>query len=286
MNNQIYPCLWFDGKAREAATFYCSVFSAGPGGEDSKITADNPMVVTFELAGKKFMGLNGGPMFTINPSISMFVTCSSNNEIVNYWNKLSEGGSPLMQLDKYPWSEKYGWIKDKFGMTWQLMMGDVAQTGQKINTSFLFANEQYGKAREAIELYTSIFPSAKIHHQELYKAGEGQPEGYLKFGHFTLNNEIFAAMDGPGDHQFNFGEGLSIVVNCDTQEEIDRYWDKLTSNGGTESQCGWLKDKFGVSWQIVPTVLGKLMSDPEKSPRVIQAFMKMKKFNIEALLNA
>jgi predicted 3-demethylubiquinone-9 3-methyltransferase (glyoxalase superfamily) len=93
-------------------------------------------------------------------------------------------------------------------------------------------------------------------------------------------------MDGPGNHAFNFGEGLSIVVDCDTQEQIDHYWDKLTADGGEESMCGWLKDKFGVSWQIVPAILGKLMSDPEKGPRVVQAFLKMKKFDIETLMNA
>lgn len=140
MTNQIYPCLWFDGQAKAAAEFYCSVFKG------SKIVSENPMVVMFELNGKKFMGLNGGPMF-----------------------------------------------------------------------------------------------------------------------------------------QFN--ESVSFVVNCDTQEEIDYYWNKLTE-GGSESQCGWLKDKFGLSWQIVPSILGKLMSDPEKSEKVVQAFMKMKKFIIKDLPEA
>jgi predicted 3-demethylubiquinone-9 3-methyltransferase (glyoxalase superfamily) len=280
MNNKIYPCLWFDGKAKEAAEFYCTIF------ENSKITANNPLVVTFEICGKKIMALNGGPMFSINPSISIFVTSNNDNEIENYWNKLSKGGgTAMMPLDKYPWAEKYGWIKDKFGMTWQLMVGDLGQTGQKITTSFLFSNKQYGNAREAITFYTSIFPNSKIHHQELYKAGEPQPEGYLKFGHFTLNNEVFAAMDGPGDHAFTFNEGLSLVVECENQNEIDLYWEKLTA-GGEESKCGWLKDKFGVSWQIIPVVLGKLMSDPEKGKRVMQVVMQSVKFDIAALQNA
>jgi predicted 3-demethylubiquinone-9 3-methyltransferase (glyoxalase superfamily) len=140
MTNPIYPCLWFDGQAKAAAEFYCSIF------KNSKITNDTPMVVNFELNGRKFMGLNGGPTF-------------------------------------------------------------------------------------------------------------------------------------------KFNEAVSFVVDCETQEEIDFYWDKLVA-GGSESQCGWLKDKFGVSWQIVPTVLEKLLSDPEKAQRVVQAFMKMKKFEIEKLLNA
>jgi len=141
MTNQIYPCLWFDNQAQDAAKFYCSVF------KNSKITADNQMVVAFELNGKKFIGLNAGP-------------------------------------------------------------------------------------------------------------------------------------------QFQFNEAISFVVDCETQEEIDYYWNKLMADGGNEGSCGWLKDKFGVSWQIVPTVLPKLLSDPGKAQKVMQAYMQMKKFDIKTLENA
>jgi predicted 3-demethylubiquinone-9 3-methyltransferase (glyoxalase superfamily) len=141
MAHPIYPCLWFDGQAKAAADFYCSVF------KNSRITSDTPMVVIFELNGSKFMGLNGGP-------------------------------------------------------------------------------------------------------------------------------------------HFKFSEAVSFVVNCGTQEEIDHYWEKLTTGGGEESMCGWLKDKYGVSWQIVPAQLGTLMSDPVKGERVGKALMKMRKLDIEALANA
>lgn len=141
MAKQVYPCLWFDGQAKAAAEFYCSIFS------NSKITDENPTVVKWELNGKEFMGLNGGPQFKAN-------------------------------------------------------------------------------------------------------------------------------------------EAISFVIECETQEEIDYYWNHLIADGGAESQCGWCKDKFGVSWQVVPSIIGKLMSDPEKGQRVVAAFMQMKKFNIEALRNA
>ncbi len=141
MNNEIYPCLWFDGQAKAAAEFYCTVFP------DSKIIQSSPMVVMFELNGKKFMGLNGGP-------------------------------------------------------------------------------------------------------------------------------------------HFQFNEAVSFVIPCEDQAEIDYYWNKLTADGGQESQCGWLKDKFGLSWQVVPAILGDLVSDPVKGQRVVAAFMKMKKFDIETLKNA
>jgi len=279
MNNNIFPCLWFDGKAKEAADFYCSIFS------NSKVTVNTPMVVQFEIEGKKLMGLNGGPMFKINPSISLFVTCHTNEEIEDVYNKLVEGGSAMMALDKYPWSEKYAWVVDKFGMTWQLMLGNVPEGGQKITTSFLFVGELCGKAQEAMKHYTSIFPNSAINYAEYYKVGEEQPEGNLKFGSFSLNNEMFAAMDGPGNHNFTFNEGVSLMVECQTQEEVDNYWNKLTE-GGQESQCGWLKDKFGVSWQIVPKALGRLMSDPSRAQRVMAKVMGMKKLDIQTLENA
>ncbi|HQE34113.1 MAG TPA: VOC family protein [Flavobacterium alvei] len=278
MKKTIYPCLWFDGNAKASADFYCSIF------KNSKIINNTPMVVRFEIEGKLIMGLNGGPMFKINPSISLFVTCETNEEIESIWNQLSKEGTIMMPLDQYPWSEKYGFVADKFGVCWQLMLGEIPPNGQKIMPCFLFVEEQYGKAQAAIKQYTSIFPNSEIQDLSIDESEDPQQKGSLKFGNFKLQNELFAAMDGFGKHQFQFNEGVSLVVECDTQDEIDNYWTKLTE-GGSESQCGWLKDRFGVSWQIVPTILSELMSDPEKASRVVQAFMKMKKFNIETLLN-
>lgn len=279
MKNTIYPCLWFDGNAKAAADFYCSIF------DHCKIVDDNPMVVRFEIEGKLIMGLNGGPMFKINPSISLFVTCETNEEIETIWNKLIEGGNIMMPLDEYPWSKKYGFVADKFGVCWQLMLGEISQNRQKIMPCLLFVGEQFGNAQQAIKQYISIFLNSEIVDLSIDESEDVQQAGSLKFGNFTLQNQLFAAMDGFGEHQFQFNEGVSFVVECDTQTEIDNYWTKLTE-GGSESQCGWLKDRFGVSWQIVPSILGELVSDPEKGPRVVQAFMKMKKFDIETLLNA
>ena len=279
MNNSIYPCLWFDNLAKEAARFYCSIFN------NSKIISENSFISKFELEGKAIIALNGGPMFKINPSISLFVTCQTEGEIKNLYDKLMEGGGAMMALDKYPWSEKYAWVVDKYGMTWQLILRELPEGQQKIKVSFLFVGDLYGKAHDAIKHYSTIFPNSHIDSMEFYHEGEAQPEGNLKFGLFSLNKEFFAAMDGPGNHDFEFNEGVSITVECETQTEIDHYWTKLTE-GGAESQCGWLKDKFGVSWQIVPTVLGTLMNDPAKAGKVMEAFMKMKKFDIEKLLQA
>jgi predicted 3-demethylubiquinone-9 3-methyltransferase (glyoxalase superfamily) len=143
------------------------------------------------------------------------------------------------------------------------------------------------QAEEAAIFYTSIFKHSAIGKISRYgKEGfeiHKRPEGSAMVVTFRLNDMEFIALNG--GPLFRFNEAISIVVNCETQDEIDHFWDRLTE-GGKESQCGWLKDKYGVSWQIVPTILGKLMSDPEKSGRVMKAFLQMKKFDIEKLKQA
>lgn len=279
MTNQIHPCLWFDGKAKEAAELYCSVI------KNSKITTDTPMVVMFELNGKKIMGLNGGPMFKINPSISLFILADTIDETNEIWNKLEKDSMKvLMPIDKYPWSERYGWLQDKFGMTWQIMVSDSGDAGLKITPSMLFTGKQFGRAEEAVKFYSSVFDNSSTDVMLLYPEGDANA-GKVMFSEFKLDKYPIIAMDGPGEHDYSFNEGVSFVVNCDTQEEIDHYWNKLTE-GGEESMCGWLRDKFGVSWQIVPAMIGKLMADPEKGKRVMQEILKMKKLDIKTLENA
>ena len=277
MNNNIHPCLWYDGNAKAAADFYCSLF---PG---SKITADTPMVVNFELNGQKFMGLNGGPMFKPNPSVSFFITNESDDEINELWKQLSEGGKVMMALDKYDWSEKYGFVQDQFGLAWQIMKGKFSDVNQKITPSFLFVGNNFGKAEAAVKFYAEVFPQSSINGILLYQENEGPAAGTVKHSQFTLDKKVFMAMDGFGPHEFAFNEAISFVVECKDQQEIDYYWNTLTADGGQESQCGWLKDKFGVSWQIIPAILGKLMSNPATSQKVMAAFMKMKKFDIATL---
>ena len=277
--NSIYPCLWFNGNAKEAAIFYSSVFP------DTKITDENPFVVNFESSGQKFMCLNGGSEFQINPSISFFVVCETIEEIDRSYEQLKEGGVVLMPLDKYDWSEKYGWVQDRFGTSWQLSFGKMEDVGQKFSPTLMFTGTQQGRAEEAIQFYTSIFDSSNVHGVSRYEAGEGDVEGTVKHAQFNLGQHVFMVMDSSLPHAFGFNEGISLVVECETQEEIDRFWNRL-SEKGSEGQCGWLKDQFGVSWQIIPAILSQLMNDPERSQRVMQAFMRMKKFEIEKLLQA
>lgn len=280
MKNKIAICLWFDGKAKEAATFYCSVF------KDANITAENPLVTAFEASGYQFICLNGGPDFKFNPSISFYIVFEDENEIDEVWKKLSLGGNVLMPLNKYDWSEKYGWVQDKFGVTWQLSFGKLSDVGQVFTPSLMFVGDQYGKAKDAINHYTAIFKNSVVDGILPYGKDEAPDvEGAVKHAQFSLNGNKFMVMESNHSHNFSFNEAISLVVKCDNQSEIDYFWEKLTE-GGKESNCGWLKDKFGVSWQIVPTVLEELMSNPEKSERVTQAFLKMKKFDIEKLKQA
>jgi predicted 3-demethylubiquinone-9 3-methyltransferase (glyoxalase superfamily) len=277
--NVIYPCLWFDGNAREAADFYCSVFKG------SKVKSENQLVVIFEAADQKFMLLNGGPMYKINPSVSFFVVCKDENEIDEAWQKLLEEGKVLMPLDNYPWSKKYGWIQDRFGVNWQLSFSAPDVVSQKFTPALLFTGDQCGRAEEAINYYISLFEDSSVLLVSKYSGEENEIAGNINHAQFKLRNRIFMAMDSSRMHNFSFNEGVSFVVECDDQKEIDHFWNNLTE-GGEESQCGWLKDRFGVSWQIIPSILDKLMSDPEKSKGVINAFLKMRKFEIDKLLEA
>ncbi len=278
MKNLIHPCLWFDDQAKNAAEWYCSLF------KNSSITTDTPMVLKFELEGTEFMALNGGPQFKINPSISVFVLCESVEETNRLWDKLMEEGHALIPIDKYDWSERYGWLQDRFGLTWQISLNGDAPIQQKIRSCMLFTRERFGMAEKALNFYSSVFEHSSTDLLMHYPEGT-EHAGKVLYSEFKLNRQNLIAMDGPGVHDYTFNEGVSIVVECESQKEIDYYWDKLTE-GGQESMCGWLKDQFGVSWQIVPAILGGLMSDPEKAPKVMHEFLKMRKFDIDTLLKA
>lgn len=152
---------------------------------------------------------------------------------------------------------------------------------QKITTFLTFDNQ----AEEAANLYTSIFKNSAIERISRYGEGAPAPAGSVMTITFRLDGQAFTALNG--GPSFKFAEGISLFVNCETQEEVDLYWDKL-SEGGEKGPCGWLKDKFGVSWQIVPSALGRLLADkdPEKAKRVMQAMMKMGKLDIKTLEEA
>lgn len=279
MSNLIFPCCWFNGNAREAAEFYCAIF------EDSKLISDSKMVVNFELCGKKIMGINGGPDFAMNPSISFTIATPSTEQTSDIWHKLINGGSAMIELGKYPWSEQYGWLKDKFGLTWQITNNSNQSDKISLTPSLLFTGTNFGKAREAFEFYELVFENSTTKMMVNYPPGDPN-EGKLMYGEFILRGTEINAMDGPGEHNFSFNEAISFVIHCKDQDEIDHHWSSLIENGGQESMCGWLKDKYGISWQVLPENLGELMSDPIKGQRVMNEILKMKKLDYNTLKNA
>lgn len=287
---KIDPFLWFDSQAKEAMNFYVSLFKNSRTGMVARYGEAGPgpkgtvMTTSFQLCGRNFSALNGGPLFKFTPAVSLFVNCETTEELDSAWGKLSQGGSVLMPLDKYPFSERFGWVQDRFGLGWQLHL-----TGQKqnINPFLLFVGKQKGRAEEAMRFYTSIFKNSGITRLERYGKVEGETEGTVLHAEFTLDGQTFMVMDSSRDHNFAFNEAFSFFVNCETQEEIDALWSTF-SKGGAESQCGWVKDKFDVWWQIVPTILGKLLhgSNPARSQKAMTAMLQMKKLNIAELQRA
>lgn len=278
MKSPLYPCLWFDNNSRDAADFYVSAFPS------SKILDSNPLVTTFELIGTKFMALNGGPMYKMTPAFSFSVYHENEMETRRLYNLLSKHGNILIPLDKYDWSPLYAWVEDKFGVSWQL---DANSSGQKekIIPTLLFVNQKNTMVKDAVEYYKNIFPGSDTIFEAPFPPGTGMPEGSLLFARFRLNENVINIMCSTEYHDYDFTPGNSIVIECETQEEIDFYWEKLGKDG-LYSMCGWLEDKYGVSWQIIPSVLPGLMMDPEKAGKVAQAFMKMQKLEIGPILDS
>lgn len=287
----ITPHLWFDQEANEAADFYVSTFP------ESRVTSvrtihDTPSgdcdIVSFDLIGQPFMAISAGPAFKFNPSVSFLVACKTKEEVQAMWDRLSEGGQALMELDSYPFSDLYGWTQDRYGLSWQVMYVGDQEVGQRITATLMFVGEVCGKAEEAVNLYASVFADSSVGPIDRYGPGEEpEKEGTVRYAPFTLAGHQFAAMDSEQAHDFAFNEAISFIVECDTQDEIDYYWNSLTAVPESE-QCGWLKDKFGVSWQVSPSRLEKMMRDAteEQLDRVTQAFLQMKKFDVAELEKA
>jgi len=299
---KITPHLTFNSHALEAVNLYTSVFKNSNVLNTTKFTEEDMKElyklpedirpgpagviksIGFQLNGHDFIAVNGGPYFTFTPAISFFVTCESEPEIDYLFEKLSESGQILMPLQKYDFSERYGWLQDKYSVSWQFML---TGTPQIITPFLMFVGEQYGKAEEAIKFYTSIFKDSAVNNIVYYGKENPSEEGKVVHASFRLMGEDFIAMESGLDHKFNFTEGISLYVSCDTQEELDHLWDKL-SEGGETQECGWLKDKYGVSWQIAPSIAWEMVNDSDtaKAQRVSTAILRMKKLDFDTIQKA
>lgn len=302
---KITPHLWFATEAKAAAAYYTGIFP------ESKVISTNVLrgtpsgdcdIVSFELWGQEFLSISAGPLFKFNPSVSFIVNFdplffkhspSPEKEarkcIDAVWDKLSRDGSVLMPIDKYPFSERYGWVQDKFGLTWQLILtrpeGDPRPS---IMPSLMFVGKNAGRAEEAMNFYLSVFKDSRKGQVQRYGSNQSpDKEGTVMFADFMIENRWLAAMDSARDHGFAFNEAVSLIVYCNTQKEIDYYWEKLSADPKAE-QCGWLKDKFGLSWQVTPPILDQWLTDKDQKrvKRVTDAFLKMKKFDLARLEQA
>lgn len=284
----ITPHLWFDRHAREAAELYVSTLP------DSQITdvttlhgtpSGDADIVSFVLCGQPFQAINGGPLFSFNPSVSFLVACRTAEEVDAHWAALSDGGSTLMELGAYPFSPRYGWTTDRYGLSWQVMQADPGPGATTITPTLMFVGDVCGRADEAVGYYTSTFPSSSVGDIARYEEMDGPNRpGTVKHAAFTLAGQPFAAMDSALGHDFGFNEAISFMVVCESQEEIDRYWDRLSAVAEAE-QCGWLQDRYGLAWQVVPARLDEMLRNgtEEQLGRVTQAFLPMKKFDLATL---
>jgi predicted 3-demethylubiquinone-9 3-methyltransferase (glyoxalase superfamily) len=300
---KITPCLWFDMNCEEAINFYTSTFPNSKitsikrypdGATEGPMAGMNGKILTaiFDLDGHTFQALDGGPIFKINPAISFMVNFDpSRNEnaaadLDAMWQKLTPGGTIRMEKQEYPFSKKYGWVEDRFGVNWQLILTDPdGEPRPSIIPALLYTKDVSGKAEEAANFYVSLFQRARMGTVTKYPDGmPGGVQGGVMFEDFMLEGQWFCAMDGGPEHDFKFNEAVSFSVETADQAETDFFFEKMSAVKESE-QCGWLKDKYGVSWQIVPKRMGELLSsaDTKRSNQALAAMLTMKKLDIAAL---
>ncbi len=277
---KVTPFIWCVDNAKEMVEYYVSIF---PG---AKVTKENPMVTSFEIFGQHLSAMNGWPHETLNPSISFSLWVRDEALTKELWDKLSDGGSVLMEYNSYPWSKGYGRCNDRFGVSRQVMYDDCAEHAtHQLIPSLLFTQDKNGKAEEAMKLYTSVFPASSIGNIHRYGPDEPDIEWNIAHAEFILVNQLFIAAESSLSHNFVFNDGISLSVSCKDQAEVDHYREKLILDGGTEVQCGWGKDKYGVTRQITPIQLPEALfqADQEKANYAMQAMLKMKKIVIADL---
>lgn len=296
MKQKIVPHLWYDKEAREAAEFYISLFPSSKF-LSSTVLPDTPSgdveYVLFSLNGFKFSALSAGPFFKFNPSISFIVMFDPSRNVRaeewfdEVWGGLSDGGRVLVPLSETYFGKQYGWVQDRYGLSWQLVL--LRRGGEEppsIIPMLLFTEKVYGKAEEAAHYYVSVFKNAL--HGQVVRHGPDSPyekEGTVMYMDFMLENQWFAAADSGLKHGFSFNEAVSFMVYCEDQEEIDYYWGRLSAYPEAE-QCGWLKDRWGVSWQIVPEIMDEMLTKGTSSQlrRLVKATLEMKKLDLSKLM--
>ena len=272
MDQVITPAMWCDGTADEAAQFYADVF------RDTSIAEQAPgLAATVSIHGFKLSLINGGNQYAPNPSISCILNFDpllfggekqARDYLDELYERLSTGGV-LMELGEYPFSPRYAWVRDRFGMTWQLMLTDPDGDPRPfVIPSFMFGGTNHAHAEEATNAWIALFDNSR--RGALYRYEEGGPldAGTVMFTDFTLRGTWIAATDSGTFHDFTFTPGVSMIVSCRDQEEIDRYWAGLSAVPEAE-RCGWCVDRWGASWQVVPHNIAELMANAATRDKIL-----------------
>ncbi len=283
---KITPYLWCNGDAETAGAFYAGVF-----GEASFRVASRypdrglpdfqrglegkPLVVEVDIRGYRLGLINADDTYRPTPAISFIVNGDpllfdgsedlARAEIERMWAALADDGEVRIPLGSYPHSALYGWVEDRHGVNWQLMLTDPAGSPRPFLIPQLAFTTARPRAAEAMSFYTSALPDSAPG-RAMMRPDE---PGSVLFAEFTLAGQWFSAMDAGAGHDFTFTPGVSLAVDCADQDEIDRLWGALSAVPEAE-RCGWLVDRFGVSWQIVPSRLDELLAAPGAYDRMLQ----------------
>ncbi len=286
LTGQLQPCIWHSDTGAAAAAHYLAAFS------DAEITSESPIaspeevptVITMRLHNLPLMLLSAGPMHRPNPSVSIMIKSADEAELRRLWDMLSQNAQAFyFPLAQQPWSQLYGWVGDQWGFTWQLNFDDTmsASAAPVLTIALLFTNQHFGKAGTAMDRYLSLLPAAREVVRQTHT--EGPLAGTVLYAELESAVGNLVLMDGPDTHAYAFDEGVSLLAHCDDQPTIDLMWDSLIEGGGMPHRCGWLRDAFGLWWQIVPTNLSKIFADPTRGPAAMQAMMGMSKIEILGL---
>lgn len=300
MSQKITPNIWYNGNAEQAGEFYARAFTGAGFRASTVVDARYPSegLPDFqqELAGVAltvgvFIGdtrltlINAGPEFSPNPSISFMLNFDplefggdatvTREKMDVLWAALSVGGTALMDIGEYPFSQHYGWVQDQYGVSWQLMLTNPdGEPRPFVIPALMFDGASQDKAAEASDLYVSLFSQvpggSAVGTRSPYgtPAGKAGPDG-LAFGEFRVGDQWFMVADNGSGTDHPFSCGVSLQVDCADQQEIDHFWEALSAVPEAE-QCGWLEDRYGVSWQIVPENMGELMSRPHAYEHMMQ----------------
>ena len=285
---KLIPHLWYNDNAREAATWYVSLFE-NSGIDQTTVIYDTPSgdaeLVDFHLANFHISSISAGPFFQFNPSLSFMVSCVDSSEVQRLYTAFSEGGTVLMPLDSYSFSPQYAWVQDRYGLSWQLIQDENLTEKTYIRPTLLFSGNSCGKALDAMDYYAKVFPNSSKGYVHHYGDGEAEDSrAKINYGELTLMGTPWVVMDNNFGGDYDFDEAFSFIIQCEHQGEVDDYWELLSFDPESE-QCGWLKDQFNLSWQVTPRSISTMMATAteEEMRRLTKAFLPMKKLDIHLI---